>query len=130
MPHVRNFRVIGDDNREVTEARFPGEFVPRADRFQMALPVRYRPVADEVWREGQIENISGSGILFRAGALLEPATKIELAFSLPSSDPHEPAASIHCNAEIVRVAPPRLPDTRPGLAAAIIRFRFSTEGRT
>lgn len=128
MPLSKDFRVIGGDG-QVTGTRFPGSFVPRADRFHMALPLRYRRLTDESWREGQIENISGSGILFRAGAPLELATRIELAFSLPSSDPHEPAASIHCKAEVVRVAPPQLPDCRPGLAAAITRFRFSTEGR-
>jgi PilZ domain len=128
MPLSRDSRVIGGDG-QMAGRRVPGGFVPRADRFQMALPVRYRRLTEESWREGQIENISGSGILFRAGAPLELAAKIELAFSLPSSDPHEPAASIHCKAEVVRLAPPQLPDCRPGLAAAITRFRFSAEGR-
>lgn len=76
-----------------------------------------------------IENVSDSGILFRAGALVEVATKIELAFFLPASDPHEPSAGVVCKAQVVRVAPPELPDERPGLAAAITKFRFTTEAR-
>src|SRR5438093_1219765 len=42
----------------------------RATRFPLRLPVRYRPLGKPEWRQGQTENISHSGALFRVEAPL------------------------------------------------------------
>lgn len=102
--------------------------VPRADRFQMVLPVQYRAMSDsaaeQTWHEGLIENISGSGVLFRAAEPLAAATAIELMFSLPSSA-HQPPATVRCRAQVVRAAPPQPPDTRTALAVVIQHYRLA-----
>ena len=101
---------------------------PRADRFQMALPVRYRSLPERTWHEGQIENISGSGVLFRTAVPLAAATAVEMMFFLPAIAP-QPSASVRCRAEVVRTAPPEPPDTRPAVAVAIRRYRLTSGAR-
>ena len=54
----------------------------RALRFPLRLPLRYRAVAEGTWREGLTENISRSGVLFRAQDLLQVSTPVELSFRL------------------------------------------------
>ena len=43
----------------------------RARRFNLHLPLRYRPLGEENWRPGTTENISRSGLLFLAQELLQ-----------------------------------------------------------
>ena len=55
----------------------------RAARFMMRTPVRYRLVGDSEWHEGQTENISRSGVLFRVERASEPSAPIEMRLVLP-----------------------------------------------
>ena len=89
----------------------------------MTLPMRYRSLSERTWHEGQIENISSSGVLFRTPAPLAVATAVELMFVLPSSAP-QPPASVRCTAEVVRTAPPESPDTGTAVAVAIRHYRL------
>ena len=41
----------------------------RAQRFNLQLPLKYRPIGEDDWRAGTTENISRSGMLFRAEEL-------------------------------------------------------------
>jgi len=52
-----------------------GSKVPpfRARRFNLQLPLRYRPLGEKSWRPGTTENISRSGLLFQAQEALHPA---------------------------------------------------------
>ena len=43
--------------------------LPRAPRYTLQIPLRYRQAGDPSWREGRSENISRSGVLFRTDAL-------------------------------------------------------------
>ena len=89
----------------------------------MTLPMRYRSLSERTWHEGQIENISCSGVLFRAAVPLPAAAAVEMMFFLPSIAP-QPPASVRCRAEVVRTAPPEPPDTLPAVAVAIRRYRL------
>ena len=57
----------------------------RAQRFEIKVPIRYRVRNQETWREGHTENISQSGLLFRAPEPLSEDTVIELTFALPAT---------------------------------------------
>ena len=95
----------------------------RAERFAVNLPVRYRPVGDATWRRGRTENISYSGVLFRAEDLLQVDTRIELRVVLPV-EIVEDRPEVLCQARIVRTVSPTPMDARPGLAVRIEEYRF------
>jgi hypothetical protein len=56
----------------------------RARRFDLRVPIRYRRLGEEEWREGRTENISRSGILFRPPGPVELDTSLEMRFELPA----------------------------------------------
>ena len=93
----------------------------RSRRFAFHLPVRYRPVGEEGWHRGRTENISGSGVLFRAEALMRVATPIEIAFELPIG-PRAPV--VFCVGRVVRTVPAARVAEQPAVAAAISKYRF------
>ena len=101
--------------------RFEGG-VPRAVRFAIEVPVRYRAVGEPRWSSGQSANISRSGVLFHAEQILLPETRVELVLRLPLMLLGEPGAEVVCSGEVVRtVASAGRPAT---LAATIAQFRF------
>lgn len=93
----------------------------RSRRFPLHLPIRYRLVDEEGWRRGRIENISGSGVLFRAEALMSVATPIEIAFELQIG-PRAPV--VFCVGRVARTVPASGADEQPAVAAAISEYRF------
>ena len=93
----------------------------RAQRLPLGLSVRYRRVGARRWHEGRVENISRSGLLFRAAALLDVGTPLEMTLALPAPPL---AADLVFRGRIVRTLPPRGMERRPRLAATISRYRF------
>jgi len=93
----------------------------RARRFAFHLPLRYRSVGAGQWREGRIENISRSGVLFWTDQLLEVDTPVEMTFVLPLLDT---APWIVCRGRIVRTVLPTAQPAPSGLAATISNYRF------
>ena len=96
----------------------------RAARFVIQIPLRYRTSGETNWHEGRIENISRSGVLFRAEHHLEPKTPVEMSFVLPVEIGGEVGAEVICGGYIVRTVETLTPDNLPGLAAAILDYRF------
>jgi hypothetical protein len=96
----------------------------RPQRFAIAMPVYFRRLEEITWQEGRVENISRSGILFRAAQPVEPNTRVELRFDLPAEVGGEPGAHVVCVGEITRVIPSPMPDEPPILAASISDYRF------
>ena len=93
----------------------------RAMRLPLDLQLRYRPVGGRRWHEGQVENISRSGVLFRGAALVDVNTPVEMTLLLPVLPS---ASAIVCRGRIVRTVLPGGRNRRPGLAATISRYRF------
>ena len=91
----------------------------RARRFRFALPLQYRPVGEKAWHDGQMENISRSGVLFRTPAALDVDTAVEVCFVLPVPS----ARPIVCRGRVVRTVVP-VEGRPPGLAVTIARYRF------
>jgi signal transduction histidine kinase/DNA-binding NarL/FixJ family response regulator len=96
----------------------------RAQRFQLRLPLKYRAVGDNNWRSGTTENISRSGMLFRAEEMIPASVQLEINLVLPAEIAGLAAAEVVCRGEIVRTALSQGPEIGPALAAKILQYQF------
>jgi hypothetical protein len=97
---------------------------PRAPRFVLALPLRYRRQGEDTWEEGIMRNISRSGLLFTARQLHPISTKIELTFALPKVIGHEPPGAVRCQGDIVRTMLFAAHEDRHAIAIRIVDYEF------
>lgn len=99
----------------------------KARRYEVYLPLqistsRRRPAE---FHTAQLRDISRTGVYFHSGAALEPGTKMELTFALPTEREGGSSALIRASAEVLRVT--ALEDeVAPvyGVAASIDRIDF------
>jgi len=96
----------------------------RAQRFQLQLPLRYRKIGEQAWLAGTTENISRSGMLFRAEELLSPNVQLEINLVLPPEIAGLEAAEVVCRGEVVRTVDAETPAMSPALAAKILQYHF------
>ena len=96
----------------------------RAQRFDLHLPLKYRRVGENDWRQGTTENISRSGVLFRAEEPIPPNAQLEINLVLPAEIAGLSAAEVVCRGEIVRTISADKPSTNPALAAKILQYHF------
>ena len=97
----------------------------RALRFPLKLPVRYRVAGRSDWCDGTTENISRSGVLFRASELLDVNTPIEVDVSFPAKTRPELVRHVVCQANVVRTLSPTGQDNRLGIAAAFTSYSIT-----
>ncbi len=111
---------------QATESPFAAKRVPpfRARRFNLHLPLKYRLIGEESWREGTTENISRSGLLFRAPETLQPKVQLEINLVLPPEIAGLPATEVVCRGEVVRAIGAERPELSPALAAKILQYHF------
>jgi len=86
--------------------------------------MKYRPVGHTGWREGTTENISRSGVLFRAPDLLEPNTPVEMRVALPVGPTPELFPQVLCTGRIVRTVGILSDELHPALAVSIIGYQL------
>ena len=103
------------------------EFKPRAERFPIRTPLRYRESGRTTWSEGTTVNMSRSGVLFSAEEEILPETMLELRILFPPEIVAGPPANVICWGPVVRTEPPGSPGQQPALAVAIRRFRFTCD---
>jgi PAS domain S-box-containing protein len=96
----------------------------RAQRFRLHLPIRYRPVGEPDWRSGTTENISRSGVLFRAEETLQPMAQLEISLVLPPEIAGLSSAEVVCRGEVVRTIEAGPTTLHPALAAKILQYHF------
>jgi len=96
----------------------------RAQRFNLHLPVKYRMIGQDDWREGTTENISRSGMLFRAEEMIPANAQLEIYLVLPAEIAGLSAAEVVCRGEIVRATAPEQPNMHPAVAAKILQYHF------
>ena len=102
--------------------------VERGQRFAISMPLSYRVPGEAVWHEGTVENISRSGILFCADAMMPPQTPLEMAFRLPVEVGGQGSAEVLCAGSVARTAM-RVSKHQPAaIAALILSFRFVRDG--
>ena len=100
----------------------------RAQRFVVQLPIRYKRIGGQWWFEGKTENISRSGILFRADRVLKLRTAIQMSFTLPAWEKGKSPGEVLCEGRIVRTVA-AVGTHRPYVAASIERYRFRSPAR-
>jgi hypothetical protein len=114
-------------------SRRRSNWVPRARRLRVHLPLEYREVGTEKWHTGTVENISHSGVLFRASEVLTHDTDVELVFEMPEEITGQLNSRVLCKGYIVRAI--RGPVSKgshppPAIAAAISGYTFLPEKGT
>ena len=100
----------------------------RSQRFAIRAPISYRISGESTWRDGITENISRSGMLFRAERLLKHGTKLELNLGLPVKLPREPAPDVIFHGSVVRVASAPGDKLPAWIAAKILDYRLLRRG--
>jgi CheY-like chemotaxis protein len=101
----------------------------RARRFNLHLPLRYRPLGERSWRPGTTENISRSGLLFRAQEVLQPNAQVEISLVLPAEIAGLAATEVVCRGEVVRSMNGPGAGANPALAAKILQYHFQHGAR-
>jgi len=96
----------------------------RAQRFQLHLPLRYRRIGEQRWHAGTTENISRSGMLFRADELLQPTAQVEINLVLPAEIAGLTDTEVVCRGEVVRTVSEPGREMNPALAAKILQYQF------
>ena len=96
----------------------------RARRFNLHLPLRYRPLGEKSWRPGTTENISRSGLLFEAQEVLSPNAQVEISLVLPAEIAGLGATEVMCRGEVVRSIEAQGQGVNPALAAKILQYHF------
>ena len=96
----------------------------RARRFNLHLPLKYRLIGEQGWHNGTTENISRSGMLFRAPETLQPRVQLEINLVLPPEIAGLPATEVVCRGEVVRSVGAENSEVSPALAAKILQYHF------
>ena len=98
--------------------------MPRAQRYKLNLPLRYRVSGEPTWHRGTTENISRSGLLFQAEEGVVPKGKLEITLVLPAEIGGLSAAEVFCKGEVVRTISEAGELPHPALAAKILQYHF------
>jgi PAS domain S-box-containing protein len=114
-----------------SETRSSRDRVPRfrAQRFNLHLPLRYRTVGEQGWRQGTTSNISRSGLLFDAEEVLQPNVQLEINLVLPAEIAGLSPTEVVCKGEVVRSVQTEGSSTSPSLAAKILQYHFQHGSR-
>ena len=97
----------------------------RAKRFAIHIPIHFRKPRTSRWFDGRTENISYSGVLFRAESLFQPKTALELKFELPAAILGEAPGELLCKGAVVRVEKSPIAAIPPALAVHINNYRMA-----
>ena len=75
---------------------------PRARRMRLSGPVRYREIGTNSWNDGELRNLSKSGLLFAGSCSLPQGTRIEVDLEMPSEICGSIGRQVLCAAQVVR----------------------------
>jgi hypothetical protein len=116
--------------RRRTHAKKP-TWVPRARRLKLDTPIRYRVKNLGSWYEGEIDNLSQSGLLFQGPQRFPENTLVEMVFEMPEEISGQKNSTVLCQGRIIRAkeSPKETAkdavENKPGtLAASILDYKF------
>lgn len=89
------------------------------------MPLQYRGHPSDEWRSGTTEDISLSGVLFRAAKPIEPRSPIEFSLLLPRQLSGPVPVRVFGKGYVVRNAHPKFGLGHTRIAAAFLQFRLS-----
>jgi len=102
----------------------------RPYRFKTGGLLSYRPANEIGWRAGTIENISGSGVMFRVeglDGLEERNTLLELSFTVPREIGGHGDTRVFSRAYIKRIIPADGLSASPALAVSFTDYMLALE---
>ena len=100
----------------------PRAHVPRAARFALAMPGRYRLGQRPRWRDVRIVNLSDTGILFRAPEPLSLGTLFEMIVDTPMQIGNLAPGRFRCLARITRIEPVLTTENSYPVGAEFVEF--------
>jgi hypothetical protein len=98
---------------------------PRAQRFPIQTPLRYRTSGATDWIESRTINISRSGLLFHAAETLDLKTFLAMQILFPAEITGGNPANVTCLGPVVRTESLLAPGSPGVMAAAIVNYRFT-----
>lgn len=104
-------RAPGEFPEKTSDGR---EWVVRAERHALQIPMRFRVEGQEGWSRGDTLNLSESGLLFSSDTLLEVDTRLEITYQTSGAPL---LSSSTRRAHVVRRVLNNWPETRPSVAA-------------
>ena len=77
-------------------------WTPRARRLKLDLALRYRVNSTSTWHEGNVENLSQTGILFNGPQQLPVNALIEMVFEMPEEISGQKNRNVLCQGRVIR----------------------------
>ena len=77
-------RPLQPAGKDATAQKRATAWYPRARRIPLAGLVRHLELGTDMWIEGELKNISNSGVLFAGSGLLPKGTRIQIELEMPS----------------------------------------------
>jgi|SRR5688572_14094524 len=74
----------------------------RPTRFELGLPVQFRPIGGSEWTHGTSRDISRSGLLFRSDTQVPLGTELEVIIAMPRELTGSRAVHVICTGKVVR----------------------------
>ena len=99
-------------------------WVPRARRLRVDVPVSFREKGTDKWLRGTVVNISQSGVFFHAHESLPHDTDLEMIFEMPEEITGQPNRRVLCSGYIVRAGSRKGSPTGTTMASAISGYIF------
>ena len=99
----------------------------RAQRYAIALPMRYRRVGEKTWATGTTVNISRSGVVFEGERSVDREAAIELVLTMPVDVAD--GARVVARGVIVRAVAEGVADAPRAFAATIADYSFVRDER-
>jgi len=92
------------------------------ERGPALAPILFRLQGEEVWELGAVEDLSGTGVLFRTRSWLPTETPLEVKLLVPGSGVNGLPLRMFCRAEVLRARWGAGPEVR--IAARFSTFQF------
>jgi len=97
---------------------------PRARRIKLnGQEMKYREVGTAAWHRGTVENVSQTGVLFRAPEALPENAEVEMILEMPREITGQEHAQVIARGMVVRTAAPENGEGHPAIAAGIWDYR-------
>ncbi|HYN14872.1 MAG TPA: hypothetical protein VES66_03675 [Terriglobales bacterium] len=97
---------------------------PRARRIKLnGQEMKYREVGTAAWHRGTVENVSQTGLLFRAAEALAENAEVEMILEMPREITGQEHAQVIARGMVVRTVPPENGEGHPAIAAGIWDYR-------
>ena len=114
---------VSEDHPRTGHSRRP-TWVPRARRLKLDTALRYRVRGQALWREGVIENLSQSGLLFKCEEGLPQNTLVEMIFEMPEEISGQRNSNVLCHGRIVRNYKDAKGQKNAALAVSVLDYKF------